>query len=147
MATVSSAVRSQLPQNVRACGSRKLNRARFTGREGPANAGAYSARASGFAASTSRRPFSTKAGTSVIPSGLAEPQGPAERVEQALGHPGEVTPLELGVVLDADSGQVGDLAAAQAGHPAVAAVVRQPGLLGGDLGPAGAEEGPDLVAV
>src|SRR6202022_981149 len=31
MATVSSAARSQLPQNVRACGSRKLNRARFTG--------------------------------------------------------------------------------------------------------------------
>src|SRR6266700_2822363 len=45
MATVSSAARSQLPQNVRACGLRKLNRARFTGREGLANAGAYSARA------------------------------------------------------------------------------------------------------
>src|SRR5205823_11187153 len=57
------------------------------------------------------------------------------------------TPLELRVILDADPGQVGDLAAAQAGHPAVAAVVRQPGLLGGDLGPAGAQEGPDLVAV
>src|SRR6266566_3334999 len=131
MATVSSAARSQLPQNVRACGSRKLNRARFTGREGPANTGAYSASASGFAASTSRRPFSTKAGTSVIPSrmratlgrtggaggageieqvlplGLAEMQGPAERVEHAAGHASEVAALELRVVLDADSSQVG----------------------------------------
>jgi aryl-alcohol dehydrogenase-like predicted oxidoreductase len=83
----------------------------------------------------------------VLPLGLAELQGPAERVEHALGHPGEIAALQLRVVLDADSGQVGDLAAAQARHTAVTAIDRHPGLLGGDLGPAGAEEGPDLVAV
>src|SRR6266566_652065 len=83
----------------------------------------------------------------VFALGLVEVQGPAERLKHALGDPGKVAALELRVVLDADSGQVGDLAAAQTGHAAVAAVVRQPGLLGGDLGPAGAEEGLDLVAV
>ena len=76
----------------------------------------------------------------VLPLGLAELQGPAECVEHALGHPGEIAPLQLRVVLDADPGQVGDLTAAQARHPAVTAIDRHPRLLGGDLGPAGAEK-------
>ena len=83
----------------------------------------------------------------VRPFGLVELQGPGQGVEHALGDAAEVAPLEPGVVLDADPGQDGDLAAAQARDPPVAAVGRQPGLLGGDLGPAGAEEVPDLVAV
>jgi hypothetical protein len=53
----------------------------------------------------------------------------------------------LGVVLDADPGQVGDLAAAQPGHATIAVEVPQAGLLGGDPGPAGAEEGFDLVTI
>ena len=52
--------------------------------------------------------------------GVVELQGPGQRVEDALGDPGEVAALELGVVLDADPGQVGDLAAPQPGHPPVA---------------------------
>ena len=46
----------------------------------------------------------------VLPLGLIELQGAAERLEHALGHPGEIAALELRVVLDADSSQVGDLA-------------------------------------
>jgi hypothetical protein len=52
----------------------------------------------------------------MFPLGLIELQRPGERIEHALGHAGEVPALELGVVLDADTGQVGDLAAAQARH-------------------------------
>src|SRR4051794_39014393 len=58
-ATVSSATPVQLPHSVRARGLRNVNRARLTGRARPANTGAYSARASGFVARTSRRPFWT----------------------------------------------------------------------------------------
>jgi len=52
----------------------------------------------------------------MFPLGLIELQRPGERIEHALGHAGEVPALELGVVLDADTGQVDDLAAAQARH-------------------------------
>jgi hypothetical protein len=59
----------------------------------------------------------------------------------------QVAPLELGVVLDADPDQVGDLAAAQPRHAPVAAEGRKARLLRGDLGPSGAEEDLDLGAV
>ena len=41
--------------------------------------------------------------------GLVELQGAGEAVEDAVGDAGEVAAFELGVVLDADAGQVGDL--------------------------------------
>jgi hypothetical protein len=66
----------------------------------------------------------------VRPFGLVEAQRPGERVEDALGDAGEVPALELRVVLHADTGQVGDLAAAQTRHAPVAAVARQAGPLG-----------------
>ena len=74
----------------------------------------------------------------VRPFRFVEPQGPGQRVQHALGHAWRVASLKPGVVLDADAGQDGDLSAAQAGHPPVAAVVRQARLLRGDPGPPGA---------
>ena len=65
--------------------------------------------------------------------GVVELQGPGDRVEHLGETPGEGAAFELGVVLDADPGQGGDLAAAQSGH-AAAAGVGQPGLLRGDRG-------------
>jgi hypothetical protein len=79
--------------------------------------------------------------------GFVEVQGPGEGVQDAVGDAGEVAALELGVVLDADAREVGDLAAAQARYPPVAVVARKAGLLRCDLGAAGGEEGFDLVAV
>ena len=64
----------------------------------------------------------------------------------AGGGAGEVAAFELGVVLDADPGERGDLAAAQPGHPAVARG-GQAGLLRGDLGSARDEELADLGSV
>jgi hypothetical protein len=83
----------------------------------------------------------------VRPFGLVELQRPGQRIQHGLGDAAEVAPFESGVVLDAHPGQIGDLATAQPGHPPVAAVGRQAGPLGGDLGPARAEEGLDLFAV
>jgi hypothetical protein len=83
----------------------------------------------------------------VLLLGLVEVQGAGQGVENAVGSTGEVAAFELGVVLNADPGQVGDLAAAQPGHAAVAVEVLQSGLLGADLGAARAEEGFNLVTV
>jgi hypothetical protein len=52
--------------------------------------------------------------------GLVELQGPSESVQDAVGGAGEIAAFELGVVLDADTGQVGDLTAAQPRDPPVA---------------------------
>ena len=64
--------------------------------------------------------------------GLVELQRPHEPFEDALGDAGGVAAFELGVVLDADPGEQSHLLTAQSGHPAVSAVGRQSGLLGGD---------------
>ena len=77
--------------------------------------------------------------------GLVELQGVREAVDHAVGDAGGVAALELGDVLRRDPGQARDLGAAQPRHPAaVSAVHGQPGLLGGDPGPAGGEELADL---
>ena len=78
--------------------------------------------------------------------GVVELQGPGECVEHRWRHPAEEAAFQFGVVLDADPGQRGDLAAAQ---PRDAALpdVGQAGLLRGDLGPAREQELADLGAV
>jgi hypothetical protein len=55
-------------------------------------------------------------------------------VKDAVRCSGEVAPFQLCVVLEADSGQAGELLAAQAGHPSYVAVAWvQAGLLGRGL--------------
>jgi hypothetical protein len=55
---------------------------------------------------------------------LVELQRPGNGVEHFLGDALEVATFELGVVLDTDSGQVGDLTASQTGHAPFAAIGR-----------------------
>ena len=82
----------------------------------------------------------------VGPFGVVELQGAGDRVEDGGGDAGDRAAFELGVVLDADPGQGGDLAAAQPGHPA-GADVGQPRLLRGDLGSPRDQELADLGTV
>lgn len=53
--------------------------------------------------------------------GVVELQGPGEGVEDLFGDPGEVSPLEPDVVVGADTGEEGDLLAAQSGDAALVA--------------------------
>ena len=78
--------------------------------------------------------------------GVVQVQRAGERVEDRGGHPGDRAALELGVVLDADPGQGGDLGAAQPRDPALADV-GQAGVGGGDLRASGDEELADLGSV
>ena len=77
--------------------------------------------------------------------GLVELQRPGERFEDAGRGAGDLAALEPGVVLDAEPGEGGDLAAPQSGHPA-AAGGREADLVGGDAGAAGGEELAHLLA-
>ena len=52
---------------------------------------------------------------------VVELQGPGDGIEHLLGSARQVTAFDLGVVLNADPGERGDLAAAQARYAAVAA--------------------------
>jgi hypothetical protein len=63
--------------------------------------------------------------------GVIEPQGPRDSVQDTVGGPGDVAPLQPGVVLEADPGQRGDLGAAQAGDPAAAVYTSRQGLPAG----------------
>ena len=85
-------------------------------------------------------------GEEVVALGVLEVQRVGERVEDALGGAAEAAALHAHVVVDRDAGEHGDLLAAQPCDPTVAAVRRQPGLLGRDPGAAGAEEVTDLRA-
>ncbi|OLT24725.1 hypothetical protein BJF79_13315 [Actinomadura sp. CNU-125] len=78
--------------------------------------------------------------------GVVEAEGAGDRVQDACGDTGQIAAFQTGVVLHADPGQLGDLGAAQPGDPP-GAVGGQPGLLRGDLGPAGGQELADLAAV
>ena len=78
--------------------------------------------------------------------GVVELQGAGERVEHRRRHPAEGAAFQLGVVLDADPGQGGDLAAAQP-RDAALTDVGQAGLLRGDLGPPRGQELADLGSV
>jgi hypothetical protein len=77
--------------------------------------------------------------------GVVERQRVGEPLQHELGHAAEVAALQSLVVLDADTGQRGDLFATQARH-APGAVARQSGLLRGDPCPARGEELGDVVA-
>ena len=71
--------------------------------------------------------------------GLVELQRSGQGVEDAGGGAGDLAALEAGVVLDAQPGERGDLAAPQSGH-AAGAGGRQADLVRGDPGAAGGEE-------
>lgn len=78
---------------------------------------------------------------------VVELQRVRDAVDDALGDAGGIAAFESGVVLSRDPGEDGDLFAAQArDQSAVSAVHGQPCLLGTDLGPAGAQERPDVTA-
>ena len=79
--------------------------------------------------------------------GLIEVQGAGDPFQHAVGGPVRPAAFQPGVVVDADPGQDRDLFPAQPGHPPVAAVGGQPGLLRGDPGPAGDQEVAHLVPV
>jgi hypothetical protein len=66
--------------------------------------------------------------------GVVEPQRVGEPFQDAVGGAGGVAALQALVVLDAHTGQGGDLVAPQPGH-APPAIGRQACLLGRDLGP------------
>jgi hypothetical protein len=59
----------------------------------------------------------------VLAFDVVELQRLRDRVEHALRGAADVAAFELGVVVEADTGEGGDLFAAQAGHPPVAAEV------------------------
>ena len=71
--------------------------------------------------------------------GVVELQRAGDGVEDLGGGAVDGAAFELGVVLDAEPGERGDLAASQPGHPPVAAG-GQADLVRGDLGPSGHEE-------
>jgi hypothetical protein len=83
----------------------------------------------------------------VLALGLVQLQGARQRVEHDVGDPGEIAALELGVVLDAHTGEVGHLAALQPRHAPVETERRQAGALRGEPGPPGGEEVPDFGTV
>jgi hypothetical protein len=76
--------------------------------------------------------------------GLVELQGAGQRFEHAVGDTVHVPALDPRVVRDADTGQDGDLLTAQP-RDTPRAIGGQPGLLRGDLRPAGGQELSDLA--
>src|SRR4029453_4152424 len=67
-------------------------------------------------------------------------------VQDLVGDPAGVAALQTRVVLDRDPGQQRHLFAAQPGDPPVAAVRREAGVLGGELGAPSGQELADLGA-
>ena len=83
----------------------------------------------------------------MCPLGVIELQCVRDAVDDGLRDAGGVAALEPGVVLGGDAGEDGDLLAAQARDASAVSVIHgQPGLLGADPGPSGAQERPDLTA-
>jgi len=82
----------------------------------------------------------------VVAFGLVELERAGESFEHELGDSAHVAALEALVVLDADTGERGDLLAAQAFH-ASPAVGRQARLLGRDLRPPRRQELGDVAVV
>ena len=79
--------------------------------------------------------------------GVVELQGTGDGLQHAVGRAAQIALLQPGVVVGADPGELGDLLAAQARHPAAGAVQRHAGLLGAELRPPAGEEVPDLRLV
>ena len=82
----------------------------------------------------------------VGPFGVVELQGAGDGVQHRGGDARDRAAFEFGVVLHADSGEGGDLAAAQPGH-SPGADVGHPRLLWGDLGSPRDQELADLGTV
>jgi hypothetical protein len=82
----------------------------------------------------------------VLAFDVAELQGAGDGVEDVVGDAADVALLQADVPVGADAGEHGDFFAAQPGY-APPAGVREPDLLGGELGAAGGEEVADLGAV
>jgi hypothetical protein len=61
--------------------------------------------------------------------GVVELQDPDQGLQDAVGHPGGVAPLQAREVADADAGQQRHLLAAEPGHAPVPAVGGKAGLL------------------
>jgi hypothetical protein len=78
--------------------------------------------------------------------GVVELQSAGDRVQHRCGGARDRAAFEFGVVLDADPGQGGNLAASEAWHPSFA-VDGQPGFGRGDLGSPRDQELADLVTV
>ena len=79
--------------------------------------------------------------------GVVELQRFGHGVEDGVGNSGDVAAFEPGVILDADAGELRDLGPAKSAHPTAAQLVREAGLVGGDLSPAGHQEIPHLALV
>lgn len=78
---------------------------------------------------------------------LIQLQCPGQGLQDSLGDAGEVSAFQPGVILDTDPGEHGDLAAAQSGDAAVAAVDGQTRLFRRDFRPPGGQEVPRLALV
>lgn len=76
---------------------------------------------------------------------VVEEQRPRDGVEDALGRAADVAALEAGVVVEADSGELGDFLAPQARDPALAAEVVDAGLCGCHVRTPCDEELPNVV--
>ena len=66
----------------------------------------------------------------VLALDVVELQCPGDRVEHALGRAADVAALEPGVVVEADTGELGDLFAPQTRYPPFTAVVGMPACSG-----------------
>src|SRR4051794_9371988 len=78
---------------------------------------------------------------------VIEAQRAGDRVEHAVRGAVDVAAFELCVVVDADSGEAGDLCAAEPPYPSRPGLDHpQAGLIGSDLGPAGHQEVADFRA-
>lgn len=80
------------------------------------------------------------------PFSVIKLQSAAKRIEYGVGDAAQVATLEPGVVLRADTCELGHLRAAEAGYPPEA-VGSQVGLLRADLGSPGNQELAHLVGV
>ena len=98
------------------------------------------------AAADRRRPCGTREVVQVLSLGLVESQRSGDGVEDLRRDAGEIAALHPGVVVAAHPGEHRDLLATQPGHPAAAAA-DDPGLVGGEAGPAGAKELPHFGLV
>ena len=82
----------------------------------------------------------------VGPFGVVELQGPGDGVQNGGGDAGDRAAFELGVVLDTDPGESGDLTSTQPGHP-TGSDLGHPRLLRGDLGSPRDQKLADLSTV
>ena len=76
----------------------------------------------------------------MCPFVAGEPKGVGDGVEDGVGDMGAAALFEADVVVDADTGQLGELFSAQSGHPAPGGHRLQTHILRTQSGPPGAQE-------